>query len=100
MDSFLTIQDLLKYTTFISVVFTITEFIKNIKFIKKIPTKYFSFFISLVLLITFKINTHSFTIQNILLDIINSIFISLGANGIYNFNAKSENSFLDGKDKK
>jgi len=34
------------YTNFISIVFVVVEFTKELKFIKKIPIKYWSFWIS------------------------------------------------------
>ena len=51
MDAFITWDILSSYTTFVSIVYMVVEFTKELKFIKKIPTKYFSFIVSFILLL-------------------------------------------------
>ena len=46
MDTFLTWEVLLTFSGLVGAVYMVVEFTKEIKFINKIPTKYWSFFIS------------------------------------------------------
>lgn len=43
MEQFLTWDVLKTYASFVSIVFMVVEFTKELKFVKKIPTKYWSF---------------------------------------------------------
>ena len=91
MEIFLTWSSLTTYASFVSIVFMIVEFTKELEFIKKIPTKYWSFFISTILLIITNIVTETFEFKDIVLYILTSISISLGSNGLSNFNKNKEN---------
>lgn len=90
MEEFLTWEVLTTYTSFVSIVFMIVEFTKELKFIKKIPTKYWSFLISFALLVLTNIVMGSFRYVDIVLYILTSISISLGSNGLSNFNEENE----------
>lgn len=90
MGNFLTWDVLMTYTSFISIVYMLVEFTKEIKFINKIPTKYWSFFISLILLIITNIVSRTFKSVDIVLYVLTSVSISLGSNGLSNFNKKKE----------
>lgn len=90
MENFLTWDVLTTYASFISIVFMVVEFTKTLKFIKKFPTKYWSFFISFVLLITTNLVMGTFKYVDIVLYLLTSISISLGSNGLSNFNNKEE----------
>lgn len=90
MEQFLTWDVLKTYASFVSIVFMVVEFTKELKFVKKIPTKYWSFFISFVLLVITNIVMNSFSFIDIFLYLLTSISISLGSNGLSNFNAKNE----------
>ena len=94
MDAFITWDILSSYTTFVSIVYMVVEFTKELKFIKKIPTKYFSFIVSFILLLLANIVNNSFCRVDIVLYIFTAISISLGANGLNDFNGKKVN---DGK---
>lgn len=50
MDNFLSWDTLTTYASFVTIVFMVVEFTKGLKYIKKIPTKYWSFFIAFILL--------------------------------------------------
>jgi hypothetical protein len=67
-------------------IFMITEYLKDLKFINIIPTKYLSSLIALILLITVSFQSGNFTLWNIPLFLLNAIMISLTANGLSNFN--------------
>lgn len=93
MDNFLSWDVLTTYASFISIVYMVVEFTKELKFINKIPTKYWSFFISFILLTTTNLVVGTFKNVDIVLYILTSISISLGSNGLSNFNkSKKEDS--------
>lgn len=93
MDNFLSWDVLTAYASFISIVYMVVEFTKELKFINKIPTKYWSFFISFILLTTTNLVVGTFKNVDIVLYILTSISISLGSNGLSNFNkSKKEDS--------
>ena len=84
MSDFLTWETLLSYTNFISVV----EFTKEIELIKRIPTKYWSFVVSFFLLICVHFSLGTFILKDIVLYLLTSVVVSLGSNGLSNFNYK------------
>ena len=86
MNDFLTWETLLSYTNFISIVYMVVEFTKEIKFIKRIPTRYWSFFVSFYLLISVHFSLNSFVFKDIVLYLLTSVVVSLSSNGISNFN--------------
>lgn len=88
MENFLTWDVLKTYASFISIVFMVVEFTKELKIINKIPTRYWSFFISLILLVLTNAVAGTFKIVDIVLYVLTSISISLGSNGLSNFNNK------------
>lgn len=88
MDKFFTYEMLLTYATCVTAVFGVTQFIKEIPGIRKIPTKYVSFFVAVIIVTLTNIATNQFKVSNILLYILSSVFISMNANGIYDFDTK------------
>ena len=51
MDNFLTWEVLLTFSGLVGAVYMVVEFTKEIPIIKKIPTKYWSWIIALILLV-------------------------------------------------
>nr|DAM40460.1 MAG TPA: holin [Caudoviricetes sp.] len=90
MDKFFTYEMLLSYATCVTAVFGTTQFIKEIPFINKLNTKYLSFFVAVIIVVLTNIATNQFKVANILLYILSSIFISMNANGIYDFDSKKK----------
>lgn len=86
MDSFITWEMLVGYTTFVGIVYMVVEFTKTLPLINKIPTKYWSAIVSFVLMLITNIVLNTFEVQDIILYILSSISISLGANGLSTFN--------------
>ena len=86
MENFMTWETLLTYTTFVSTIFMVVEFTKELPIIRKIPTKYWSFLISLGLLIIVNIVMKDCRWADIVLYALSSMAISLGSNGLSNFN--------------
>lgn len=90
MDKFFTYEMLMTYATCVTAVFGVTQFIKEIPGIKKIPTKYVSFLVAVIIVILSNVATGQFKVSNILLYILSSVFISMNSNGIYDFDTKSK----------
>ena len=88
MEEFLNWDVLSTYASFVTIVFMVVEFTKDLKGIKQIPTKYWSFIISLVLMIITNIALGTFKIVDVILYALSSMAISLGSNGLNNFNKK------------
>lgn len=86
MDSFLTWSALTSYSTFVAIVFMVVEFTKGIPGLRNLPTKYLSFLISFILLGVTNVVVGTFETADLVLYILSSISISLGANGLSNFN--------------
>lgn len=93
MDNFLSWDTLTTYASFVTIVFMVVEFTKGLKYIKKIPTKYWSFFISFILLTITNIVMGTFRAVDIVIYLLTAISISLGSNGLSNFN----NGKVEGK---
>ena len=60
-----------------------TELIKNIGFIKKIPTQIFSWVLALIVLVLAQAFTTGITAESAILAVVNSAVVSLAANGGY-----------------
>ena len=88
MENFLTWEVLETYASFVSIVYMVVEFTKEIKFIKKIPTKYWSFFVAFLLLIILNLVIKNFKLVDLVLYALTAISISLGSNGLSDFNKK------------
>lgn len=86
MDNFLSWDTLTTYASFVTIVFMVVEFTKGLKYIKKIPTKYWSFFIAFILLTITNIVIGTFRAVDIVIYLLTAISISLGSNGLSNFN--------------
>lgn len=90
MEEFLTWDVLSTYASFVTIVFMVVEFTKDLKGIKKMPTKYWSFIISFVLMIIANVALGTFRFADLILYALSSMAISLGSNGLNNFNKKKE----------
>lgn len=86
MDNFLSWDTLTTYASFVTIVFMVVEFTKGLKYIKKIPTKYWSFFIAFILLTITNIVMGTFRAVDIVIYLLTAMSISLGSNGLSNFN--------------
>lgn len=60
-----------------------TELLKNIGFIKKIPTQIFSWVLALIVLVLAQVFTTGITAESAILTVVNSAVVSLAANGGY-----------------
>ena len=88
MDGFMTWDTLLTFSGLVATVYMIVEFTKEVKFLKKVPTKYWSFIVASFLIICTNLAVGLFQFKNILLYLLTAVSISLGSNGLSNFNKK------------
>lgn len=85
MNDFISWINLQDYVTFVGIVVAIVQVTKDIKFIKKIATKYWSILVAFILIILTNIKFDTFQWFDLVIYLISSIFISLSANGVYDF---------------
>ncbi len=71
------------YSGAILAVTLITQFVKGIGFIDKIPTRFVSWVIAVVVLILAQLFTSSLTLSSAALTLINAVVVSLASNGTY-----------------
>lgn len=88
MEQFVSWDILTTYATFVTIVFMVVEFVKELKYLKKIKTKYLSFIVAFILLTVTNLVMGSFRAVDVILYALSAISISLGANGLSNFNKK------------
>lgn len=97
MENFLTWDVLTTYASFICVVYMVVEFTKELPLIKKIPTRYWSFLIALILLVITNFAMKTFKPMDICLYALSAISISLGSNGLsdFSFSKKKQESEVE-----
>ena len=86
MEQFLTWEMFRDYAIFVYVVFSIVAVTKNAWGIKKLPTRLWSIIISFLLLILINLQGGTFAMWDLVLYFVNSILISLTANGLADVN--------------
>ena len=87
MDTFLTWEVLKDYVTFVSIVFSIVAFTKNIPIIRSVPTRAWSVVVAYILMLAVNVHDGTFEPWNIILYFVNAILISAGANGLSDINS-------------
>ena len=92
MDNFITYDYLATFAGLTTSTFIVVNFLKELKFVKKIPTQYFSAIVSFVLLLITTLVSGKFDPANLPLIIINSILISCSSNGVYDISNVRKNS--------
>lgn len=85
MNDFITWGILGTYATFVTMVFMVVEFTKELPYIREIRTKYYSAIITFFLMLAVVLHDGSFTYWDIVLYALTSISVSLGANGLSDF---------------
>lgn len=91
MDNFIQWELLRNYTTFVAIVYMVVEATKGIYLIRKMPTKYYSMLVSFGLLCAVNYVSNTFACEDMILYMLSSISISMGANGVSDFNKKRGN---------
>lgn len=97
MDNFITYEYLATFAGLTTSTFIVVNFLKELKFVKKIPTQYFSAIIALILSLVTSIVTGVFEFNNIPLIIINSILISCSSNGVHDIGNINKNNEIKNK---
>lgn len=90
MDTFITYEMLLVYATCVTAVFGATQFLKDLPGLRKIPTRYLSFIVALVIIVVTNLAVKTFVAKDIMLYILSGMFISMNANGLYDFDIPTE----------
>lgn len=83
MNEFFTWGLLASYSGAILAVTLITQFIKGIGFIDRIPTRFVSYIIAVVVLILAQAFTGALNWSSAALTLVNGVLVSLAANGTY-----------------
>ena len=78
---FMTWEALATFAGALAMVTAITQLIKNIGFIAKIPTQIVSYVLALLVLLPAYFFTDQLTASNAVLILFNAVLVSLGANG-------------------
>ena len=92
MDNFITYDYLATFAGLTTGTLIVVNFLKELKFIRSIPTQYFSAIVSFVLLLTTTLVSGKFEPTNLPLIILNSILISCSSNGVYDISNIRKNS--------
>lgn len=79
---------------FVLAVVLLTEFVKNILFLKNIPTQIVSFVIAMIVMLAYKTAMSEFNWVDFLLYVLNSVGASLAANGGYDAIKKIAEPYL------
>ncbi len=86
VDNFITWNMVAVYGTLSMLTFMVVEFTKSIPIIEGIKTKYYSAVIAFTLILLTQLHAGTFNYWDIVLYILSAISISLGANGLSDFN--------------
>ena len=79
MNEFMTWEMLLTYGGCVAATVLVTEWLKHV--IPKLAAQIISFFVALLILVVGHVATHSFSVGDILLYLVNAITVSLASNG-------------------
>lgn len=90
MNEFITWEMLGDFIKLTSIVLAATQFLKNIKFLKKFPTRYLSWILAFIFITLTNVNIHTFKVMDILLYALSAMFVSTSASGIYDTGVKKE----------
>lgn len=88
MNDYITWEILSQYATFVTIVFMVVEFTKELPYVKAIPTKYYSALVSFFLILATQFHAQTIEAWDVVLYILTSISVSLGANGLSDFTDK------------
>ncbi len=83
MNDFFTWTTLLTYAGATLATSLVTQLLKGISFINRIPTRIFSYAVALILLIAATAFTDALTVQAAALCMVNAVVVSLAANGAF-----------------
>jgi hypothetical protein len=90
MNDYITWEVLTQYATFVTIVFMVVEFTKELPYIKSVKTKYYSALVAFALMIAVQLHDGAFAYWDIIIYALTAISVSLGANGLSNFTKDKE----------
>ena len=88
MNEFITWEMLGDFVKLTSITLAATQFLKNVKFVEKISTRYLAWFLAFIFITLTNINTDTFRAMDILLYGLSAMFVSTSASGIYDAGVK------------
>lgn len=86
MNEYITWEILAQYATFVTITFMFVEFTKELPWIYLLETKYYSAIVAFVLILLVQFHGGTFEAFDVVLYILTAISVSLGSNGLANFN--------------
>ncbi len=94
MNEYFTWEAIATYAGAVLAVTLITQFIKGIGFIDKIPTRITAYVVAVVVMTAAMFFTGSFSWANLVLNFINAVIVALAANGAHDALAEKTNNKL------
>ena len=88
INNFVTWDYISSYVGTIVVTMLIVQFLKELPYIKVIPTKYFTFLVALLTIVICGLQAGTLSLSNLFLMFINAILVTLTATGGYDFAIK------------
>ncbi len=93
---FVTWDMLTTFSSLISITYIVTQFTKDVIFIKMIKTKYYSAIVAALLIVSYNVKQGSFISLDLILYFLSAIIVSMAANGLHDFGAKPTNVLRKG----
>lgn len=91
INDFVTLDFIASFAGTVVVTMLVVQFLKELPFIKNIPTRYFVFVAAFANIVISQITNEKFLLSNIYLVSINAILTTFAATGGYDFAVKSVN---------
>lgn len=88
INNFVTWDYISSYVGTIVVTMLIVQFLKELPYIKVIPTKYFTFLVAFLTIVICGLQAGTLSLSNLFLMFINAILVTLTATGGYDFAIK------------
>lgn len=83
MTSLFTWQGLVTYSDAVLATAIITQFVKDLKPISRIPSRLVSYFAALIVLTAATVVTSGFDYKELILNLLNSVLVALASNGAF-----------------
>lgn len=88
-NDFLDIKYLSTFTGTVVVTMLMVQFLKELPYIKKVPTRYFTFCVAFLNILICSLFTNTFSIANLYLMFINAMLVCFTSTGGYDFSFKN-----------
>ena len=90
MNEFITWEMLGDFVKLTSITLATTQFLKNIKLINKIPTRYLAWILAFIFITVTNVNLNTFRAMDLMLYALSAVFVCTSASGIYDAGKKKE----------